>query len=264
MIQKIKKERCEFMIKEFTRADFGTIRVSLIDDEPCFCLEDLCKILKIRSVPKCREKLNQGGVKLADVTDSEGKVKRKLFVTADNVSTVIFQSTRKEADDVNDWIFRLILPQAKLYVKYSVEDLKDPDIAIKLLDEYENIGIRVSVLESEKRINEPKITSMDILFGSRNCVDIDIVHELLRIDGIKNTRLLKILRLKGVLGDDNIAKQEYCDKHFFRVVEAKAIEKGKVIISKHTFVYKSGISFIERILNEFKGESDENGGLKKS
>ena len=61
------------------------------------------------------------------------------------------------------------------------------------------------------------------------------------------------------MDDSNVPHQEYCDKKYFRVVEAKVVSGGSTVTSQRTYVYRSGITFIERILKEYQGAKDDQG-----
>jgi phage antirepressor YoqD-like protein len=102
-------------------------------------------------------------------------------------------------------------------------------------------------------MNTPKIKAIDNLLGTTSCVDLDMVHEVIRFKNIGRDVLLKILRTAHVLDEQNIPFQDFCDKKYFRVVEAKVVSSGTVIKSTKTYVYKGGITFIERILKEYDG-----------
>jgi anti-repressor protein len=241
------------MIREFKNAAYGTVRTALVDNEPCFCLKDICNMLEIKSVSHCRGKLNETGIKTVSVPNESGS-KNMLFITSDNISGCLFQSKKAEAEVICDWLFRIVLPQLRKYSDYKVDDFQDVDVVVKFLDEYEDLKIRTNILETTIKINSPKLNSINRLLGTSNCYDLDIVHQVIKYKGINNAELLKILRANHILDESNIPYQEYCDKKYFRVVEAQAVCRGNVIVSKRTYVYQNGITFIERLIKEYQGE----------
>ena len=240
------------MIKEFDNPQYGKVRTSIIEDKPCFSLKDLCHVFRIKSVNDCRSRIPSDGVKIVPVPTQKGASQNMYFVTSDYLSSCLFQSTVPEAEGIGDWLYRIVLPQLSKFNQYQVEDFQDPILAVKFLDEFSDLKVKVSVLETTLKLNEPKIRSIDRLLGSNNCVDLDAVHDVLKFKGLRHADLLKILRTTHVLNDDNVPLQEYCDKRYFRVVEAKAVIGATIVSSQRAYVYQSGITFIERILKEYE------------
>lgn len=50
----------------FKNQDFGEVRTTLIDNQPYFCLADVCRILDIKNVGNCRTRLKQKGIVTTD------------------------------------------------------------------------------------------------------------------------------------------------------------------------------------------------------
>ena len=241
------------MIRVFENAQYGIVRTTLVENEPCFCLKDVCKMLEIKSVSDCRGRLNESGIRIVNVPNDTSN-KNMLFITSDNLSGCLFQSKRAEAEVICDWLYRIVLPQLRKYNDYKVDDFQDADFVVRFLDEYEDLKIRSNILETTIKINSPKLNSINKLLGTSNCFDLDIVHQVIKYKGISHVELLKILRANHILDQSNIPFQEYCDKKYFRVVEAQAVCGGSIITSKRTYVYQSGITFIEKLVKEYQGE----------
>lgn len=240
------------MIREFEHATFGKVRATFVDGEPCLHLSDLTKLFKIENASQIRSKLEKDSTKLVEVPSERGTT-NNFFVSISQLSVFFFQSRAREATQIGDWIYRDILPQLTTYSLYQIQDLKDPKKAVEFLELFEDLKIRAHVLETELKINAPKVKAINELLGSGNCVDLDSVHEVIRFKSVSKEILFKILRATHVLDERNIPFQDFCDKKFFRVVESQTTACGKTYISLRTFVYRSGIAFIERILKEYDG-----------
>lgn len=239
------------MINEFEHNAFGKVRTTIVENEPCFNLKDLCRMFEI-SVTEIRSKVNDASVKLVEFDGEKGRQKM-FYITADHLSTVFFQSKRKDAEVIGDWLYRCVLPKVIRYEKYKEYNFQDPEVALAFLDNFEELKVRTNVLETTLKMNMPKIKAIDKLLGTTSCVDLDLVNEVIKFKNVGKDMLLKILRATHVLDEQNIPFQDFCDKKYFRVVEAKVVAGGTVIKSIKTFVYKSGITFIERILKEYDG-----------
>lgn len=243
------------MIKEFDSPQFGTLRTVLFEGEVCFSLKDLTRMLGIKSMTECRTRVPSEGIKIISVNSDEGEKQNHFFITEKCVKDCFFQSSSANAEEVMDWVYRTVLPEMQSYKRYNVDELKVASKALKFLEAYEDLKVKVNVLETHIKVNQPKLQWVDRFLGSGSCVDLDRVHEVLKFKGIKHIELLRILRAVHVLNELNIPYQEYCDRKYFRVVEAVATTGSMTITTRKTFVYQSGISFIERILKEYEGDS---------
>jgi anti-repressor protein len=80
-------------IQIFNNPNFGEIRVDEVNNEPVFCLADVCKALDIKNVSDCKSRLNKKGVVITD-TLTNGGVQQMTFVNESNLYKCIFQSRR--------------------------------------------------------------------------------------------------------------------------------------------------------------------------
>lgn len=240
------------MIREFEHTAYGKVRATFVEDEPCFNLKDLCRIFQIKSVSEVRSKLNDASVKLIPVPNEKGE-QNMFFVPADHLTTVFFQSKREDAERIGDWLYRIVLPQLIKFDTYQVDTLQDPEKAVDFLDEFQDLKVKANILETTLKMNAPKIKAIDALLGSSSCVDLDIIHSYIRYKNIGKDVLLKILRATHVLDEENVPFQDFCDRKLFRVVEARVVSGGSLYSQRKTYVYRSGITFIERILKEYDG-----------
>ena len=60
-------------LKIFNNEEFGEIRTILVNKTPYICLADVCKILDIKNVSQCKERLNQKGICITDTLTAGGK-----------------------------------------------------------------------------------------------------------------------------------------------------------------------------------------------
>lgn len=240
------------MLKEFTNAQFWSVRTAIIQEVPCFCLKDICKILDIRNVSECRGKLNEEGFHSKEVMSGSCQTKM-LFITAENLSGCLFQSKKADAEFICDWLYRIVLSQFNSYANRHVDEYLEPDKVVQLLDNVDDLKMRNEVLEMNQKLNEPKLRAMDKLFGSTHGVDLDAITLVIKYRNVNPTKRMKILRGHHVLDEKYRPYREYCDRKYFRIVEAKSIVGNNCLSLHRTFVYASGIMFIEKILRNYDG-----------
>lgn len=237
------------MITEFKNAKYGRIRTTTVNEIPYVCMTDTTRMLGITNSHLIRNLIPD-----SDIISIEVNKKRKgkrLFVRSDHVSLCIHKSTLEDAELIGEWIYKSVLPRL-LNLDSELHKLKDPNKMIEVLEELNDLRIRNAVLESEVKFSKPKLKFIHKLIGSVDCIDLDMVIEVMKYPGLKLSELYKILRTFKVIDDNNVPYQEYCDKKHFRIVEARTVMNGALTTTQRTYVYKSGIAFIERLLRKYE------------
>ena len=56
----------------FNSSEFGQIRTVTINDEPMFCLADVCKALEITNVGNVKQRLSEKGILTVDTPTNGG------------------------------------------------------------------------------------------------------------------------------------------------------------------------------------------------
>ena len=100
-------------IRIFNNDEFGRVRTVIINNNPMFCLSDVCKILEIKNVSDCKNRLKIDGVGSAEVIDSLGRKQSATFINESNLYKVIFQSRKESAERFTDWVTSEILPSIR-------------------------------------------------------------------------------------------------------------------------------------------------------
>jgi len=236
------------MIREFKNAEYGIVKATMIEKKPYFCLLDITKMMGIQNSTECKENIPSKDIESVEVLHGNKKV-NKLFIKAKHISTCATKSKKAATPQINDWLYRIVLPQLLNYEDYDIDKYyENPEKIFSLIDAYQDVSIRNCVLETENKDAKKKIKFINKLIGSAECIDLDMAIHVMKYKGISLQLFYKTLRDHGVLDENNQPYQEYCDKRYFRLVEAKVVYGGNTIISCRTYVFKSGITFIENIL----------------
>lgn len=113
----------------FSNSEFGEIRTITKDDEPMFCLADVCKALEISNVSQLKTRLKEDGVITnevgvqtgikADGTPAIQKV-RMNFINESNLYKTIFQSRKDSAERFTDWVTGEVLPSIRKTGSYGM------------------------------------------------------------------------------------------------------------------------------------------------
>lgn len=100
-------------IQIFENNEFGAIRTQIINDEPYFCLADICHALDIKNISDMKKRLNRDGVATSEVIDSVGRKQNANFVNELNLYKTIFQSRKESAERFTDWVAGEVLPSIR-------------------------------------------------------------------------------------------------------------------------------------------------------
>lgn len=103
----------------FSNEEFGEIRTATINDEPWFCLADVCKALELTQPSKVKERLSPKGVNIIP-TLTKGGEQKLLYINESNLYKTIFQSRKDSAERFTDWVTSEVLPSIRKTGSYSM------------------------------------------------------------------------------------------------------------------------------------------------
>ena len=88
------------------------VRTVTENNDPMFCLADVCKVLGISNVGNCKSRLSEKGIRTMD-TLTAGGVQSMTYISEQNLYKVIFQSRKPEAEAFTDWVTGEVLPSIR-------------------------------------------------------------------------------------------------------------------------------------------------------
>lgn len=103
----------------FNNEEFGEIRTITKDNEPMFCLADVCKALELSNPSMIKSRLNEKGISNIDTLTTGGKQKL-LYVNESNLYKTIFQSRKESAERFTDWVTSEVLPSIRKTGSYGM------------------------------------------------------------------------------------------------------------------------------------------------
>ena len=102
----------------FNNEEFGEIRTAVVNDEPMFCLADICKALELTQPSKVKERLNEKGVRSIP-TLTKGGEQKLLYINESNLYKTIFQSRKESAERFTEWVTSEVLPSIRKTGSYN-------------------------------------------------------------------------------------------------------------------------------------------------
>ena len=127
----------ENQIQIFKNEQFGDVRIVTDENnEPHFCLKDICNVLELQSSAVVR-RLGDGVTTNHPIVDSLGRQQVAVFVNEDGLYDVILDSRKPEARIFRKWITSDVLPTIRKHGAYMTDEaiekaLLNPDTVIQL------------------------------------------------------------------------------------------------------------------------------------
>nr|DAK54039.1 MAG TPA: KilAC domain protein [Caudoviricetes sp.] len=251
-------------LKIFNSKEFGEIRTVTVNNEPMFCLADVCKALEITHVTDVKNRLNKDGVGSTEVIDSLGRKQNATFINESNLYKTIFQSRKESAERFTEWVTSEVLPSIRKNGGYIAgqETLSDDELMAKALMVAQNkIAERDRIIsEKQERIEKmrPKEIFADAVASSHTSILIGDLAKLICQNGyqIGQKRLFEWLRNNGYLikfgASKNMPVQRYVEQGLFEIKESNVQNPdGSVRITRTTKVTGKGqVYFVNKFIGE--------------
>lgn len=150
-------------IQIFNNQEFGNVRVAIKDDEPFFCLSDVCKILEIGNASQVKARLEDGVISTEVIYDNLGRIQQATFINEDGLYDVILDSRKPEAKRFRKWVTSEVLPSIRKHGGYMLSKENETEeelMARAYLIAQETLKRKEQrLLEAEAKIKEdaPKV-----------------------------------------------------------------------------------------------------------
>ena len=243
-------------IKIFNNAEFGEIRVMLIDDDPWFVGKDIAAALGYVNTKDAlakhvdeQDKRQGDGVAFCDPM---GREQHPTIINESGLYNVILRSDKPEAKPFRKWVTSEVLPTIRRHGLYATPDtvekmLADPDTTIKLLETIKQERAARMALEAKAEADKPKVLFADAVSASHTSILVGDLAKLLRQNGVEigQNRLFSFLREKGYLCSQgeryNLPTQRSMDRGWFQVKETTINQpNGSVRITRTVKVTGKG------------------------
>lgn len=181
----------------FNNEEFGEVRTVLVDNEPLFCLADVCKALGLEQVSRVKARLKEDGVTTSKVTDRLGREQEATFINESNLYKTIFQSRKESAERFTDWVTSEVLPSIRKTGSYQ-KQLSPQEMMRIQLGMLDDVSDRVSKLEN----------TMNIDYGQQKVLNDLVSARVIKILGGKDSNAYKEIS-KKVFAEINHDYKDY-------------------------------------------------------
>lgn len=254
----------------FNSEEFGEIRTITKDDEPMFCLADVCKALELEQVSRVKARLKTDGVTTSKVIDRLGREQEATFINESNLYKTIFQSRKESAERFTDWVTSEVLPSIRKNGGYITgqETMSDEELMAKaLLVANNKIAERDKMIEQKQAKIEqmkPKEIFADAVAASHTSILVGDLAKLICQNGyqIGAKRLFSWLRDNGYLikrkgADWNMPTQKSMEMGLFEIKESTHINGSGCNVTTRTpkITGKAQVYFVNKFLKGAKNET---------
>lgn len=159
-------------IQIFQNEQFGKVRIVLDDNnEPLFCLTDVCAVIGIKDTSRCASRLDDDVRQTHPIKDNLGRTQQATFVTESDLYDVIIRSDSEKAKPFRKWITSEVLPSIRKHGAYLTEQtlekaLLSPDYLIRLATQIkEERQKRIEAEEANKQLSEANTYQTRVIEG---------------------------------------------------------------------------------------------------
>ena len=100
----------------FNNEEFGEIRTVVVNDEPMFCLIDICKALEIKNATDVAKRLDEDELTRLNLG---GRAGESNFITESGLYAVILRSDKPNAKKFRKWVTSEVLPTIRKTGSYN-------------------------------------------------------------------------------------------------------------------------------------------------
>ena len=234
------------------------VRTVQFDGNPWFVAVDVCETLGLDQVTRAMNRLDEDEVRLIKVTHPQNPDKT-LFMNAVNepgLYRLILCSRKPEAKEFRRWITHEVIPSLRRTGGYQLPEF---DAKTSKLPQFSRRDLLNLAIDAEAECEElrgvvadlaPKAEFYERVADAGSTFSLGEVAKMLAIPSCGRNNLVKVLREEGILMANNVAKQRYVDRGYFRIVQAEYnAPDGSPRVKAVTRVHEKGVAFIGRRLN---------------
>lgn len=243
-------------LQVFKNAEFGSVRITVIDGEPFFVGKDVAEILGYSNsrdaISKHVDEEDKGVAKC----DTLGGMQELTLINESGLYSLILRSQLPKARQFKRWVTAEILPAIRRRGMYAIDEiLENPDLAIEALTQLKEERRKRKALEltaavQKQQIAElsPKASYYDLILQNRNTVPVTQIAKDYGISGRKFNELLHDLGVQYRFRKTWLLYQHYADLGYTQS-KTFTIDAEKSVM--HTYWTQKGRLFLYDLL---KGE----------
>ena len=235
-------------IQVFNSPQFGDVRIVLGEDnEPCFCLKDVCNVLGLRS-NDVNQRLDKGVVSTHPLCTSGGTQQVK-FVNEDGLYDVILDSRKPEAKAFRKWVTSDVLPSIRKNGAYMTDEalekaLLSPDFGIRLFEKLKEERQARYALEVQQREQQALLLQKDERIEELDKENKKLAESRTASSTGKTTKVLGLSMLSLSPTATSIARRSYIPTPMALTMSRITPSGHRKVVCSSTSGSRSAISYL--------------------
>ena len=209
------------MITLFENEQFGKVRVAEVNNEPLFCLNDLCKILDLQGSAVIR-RLSKDVISNHPL-ETSGGTQSANFVNEDGLYDVILDSRKPEAKAFRRWVTGEVLPTIRKSGGYMVEKEESPeetlsralliaqDTMARQKQRLEMLQAQNELQQNQIKLSVPKVEYFDKVLQSSSVYIADQIAKELGMTAIAMNKKLCKMGIQMKRNGQWVLSATYCN-----------------------------------------------------
>ena len=223
-------------IQIFQNSEFGEVRTIIKDNEPMFCLADVCKALELTNSRV-----------VADRLEEDERCKLNLprqgetwFITESGLYAVILRSDKPNAKQFRKWVTGEVLPSIRKHGIYATDNvidniLNNPDFGIELLTKLKEE--RAARVEAERK-------NAILMHVNKTYTVTEIAKELDLKSAVQLNKMLAEKKIQYQVNGTWVMYSKYSNLGY-EEIKQEVLDTGKVIY--HRRITQLGREFILKL-----------------
>lgn len=245
-------------LKIFNNEEFGEIRTVVVNEEPMFCLTDICKALEMSNPTMVAQRLDDDERTKLDL----GRQGETNFITESGLYAVILRSDKPNAKKFRKWVTSEVLPSIRKNGGYIAgqENMTDDELMAKALMVAQNKiaerdnkikSLETEITEMDKTISEmqPKVRYVDMILQSKSTVNVSQIAQDYGMSATIFNRKLHELGIQYKTGGQWILYSNYKNKGYVHseTIEIKHSDGSKGTKMQTKWLQKGRLFLYEKL-----------------
>lgn len=243
-------------IKVFENAEFGSVRATIINDEPWFVGKDVAKVLGYSDTAQAIRKHTDEEDKGVVETTTPGGKQPITIINESGLYSLILGSKLPNAKAFKRWVTSEVLPSIRKNGVYATPEflqktISDPQWAMGVLQALADAQDKIAVQQKQISEMKPKATYYDLVLQTKNAVNITTIAKDYGLSAVTLNKKLHDYGVQYKQGGAWLLYQQYADKGYTKTKTGVYTNKaGEEYASVHTQWTQKGRMFIYEILKE--------------
>ena len=234
------------------------VRTLMMGGEPWFVAKDVCAALGIVNSRAALDGLEEDEIASVGIADTSSSSRRTItvqIVSEPGLYSLVLKSRRPEAREFRRWITHEVIPVLRRTGGYQLgDDISTtgkllPFSLRDLLQLAAGVESECEALRQENAALRPKAEFYERVADTSACFSLGETAKMLEVPGFGRNNLIRFLRSEGILMTNNVAKQKFINRGYFRIVQTDFFAAdGTLRVKAVTRVYEKGVDYIRHLL----------------